>query len=500
MRLSLRFLFAILAAGTASAARAESPARDIVAPTTALAAASAAFPETLFGRRVRAYFEAFNSGDDAKMTAFLEENISPEMLRKRPPAERLRIFHEMRDVNKRFRVDRVVEGTGGAITVLAENAAGEWREFTFLPEDDAGRHFGGFRVEDAEPPSGPGTKPEEPPPAPKASDTEAAAAVDSFVSDLAARNQFSGAVLLARHGRPFFAKAYGLANREFNAACTLGTKFNIGSMNKFLTAIAVGQLAAAGKLSLGDTIRKWLPEYPNAYADRVTIAQLVAHRSGMGDIFTPRFASIPPLEIRRLEDYVPAFAEDPLKFEPGSRQQYSNAGYVVLGLIVEKASGEDYFEYVKRHVLAPAGMESTASYEVDEVVPDRAEGYTLDGPPGPDGKPEPRRAVFTHPGRGSSAGGGYSTAGDLLKLDRALREGKLLPPEWSAWVVSHDAGGMPAPGASLSGGFGFAGGSPGTNAVMIMNFDSGTTVVVLSNLDPPSAEAPAKTIRGWLPR
>jgi CubicO group peptidase (beta-lactamase class C family) len=232
----------------------------------------------------------------------------------------------------------------------------------------------------------------------------------------------------------------------------------------------------------------------------VTIAQLVTHRSGMGDIFTPRFASIPPLEIRRLEDYLPAFEKDALKFEPGSRQQYSNAGYVVLGLIVQKASGQDYFEYVKTHVLAPAGMESTASYEVDEVVPGRAEGYTLDGPPGPDGKPAPRRAVFANPGRGSSAGGGYSTAGDLLKLDRALREGKLLSPEWSAWAVSHDAGNAPAPGASLSGGFGFAGGSPGTNAVMIMNFDSGTTVVVLSNLDPPSAEAPAKTIRGWLPK
>jgi D-alanyl-D-alanine carboxypeptidase len=220
----------------------------------------------------------------------------------------------------------------------------------------------------------------------------------------------------------------------------------------------------------------------------------------MGDMFTPRFAKIPPLEIRSLEDYLPAFEKDPLQFEPGERQQYSNAGFIVLGLIVQKASGEDYFDYVKRHVLAPADMQSTASYEVDEIVPGRAEGYTLDGPPGPDGKPMPRRAVFTHPGRGSSAGGGYSTAGDLLKLDRALRDGKLLSAQWSAWAVSHDAGKAPEPGAVLSGGFGFAGGSPGTNAVMLMNFDSGTTVVVLSNLDPPSAETVARKIRGWLPK
>jgi D-alanyl-D-alanine carboxypeptidase len=472
---------------------------DIVAHSASGGAADAALTDTVLGRRVRAYFDAFNSGDDARMTAFFEQNVSREMLRKRSPAERLRTFHEMRDVNKHFRVDRVKEGADGSITVFAENAGGQWRQFTFLPEDDSDRHFGGFRVEDSEPP-GPGKKADEPPPSPKASDAEAAAATGALLSSLAEQGKFSGTVLLARHGKPFFSKAYGLANREFGAPCTPETKFNLGSMNKFLTTIAIGQLAAAGKLSLDDTIRKWLPDYANAYADRVTIAQLVTHRSGMGDMFTPRFAKIPPLEIRSLEDYLPAFEKDPLQFEPGERQQYSNAGFIVLGLIVQKASGENYFDYVKRHVLAPADMQSTASYEVDEIVPGRAEGYTLDGPPGPDGKPMPRRAVFTHPGRGSSAGGGYSTAADLLKLDRALRDGKLLSAEWSAWAVSHDAGKAPAPGAVLSGGFGFAGGSPGTNAVMLMNFDSGTTVVVLSNLDPPSAETVAQKIRGWLPK
>jgi len=478
---------------------AAAPVSDIVAHAASGGGAGAAFPDTVFGRRVRAYFDAFNSGEDARMTAFFEQNVSPEMLRKRTLAERLRTFREMREINRRFRVDRVEEGPDGSITVFAENGVGQWRRFEFLPEDDAGRHFGGFRVEDADPP-GAGNRAPEPAPAPKASDAETAAAADALLSDLAGREEFSGTVLIARHGKPFFAKAYGLANREFHAPCTLDTKFNIGSMNKFLTTIAIGQLAASGKLSLDDTIRKWLPDYANAYADRVTIGQLVTHRSGMGDMFTPRFAAIPPLEIRRLEDYLPAFEKDPLKFEPGEKQQYSNAGFVVLGLIVQKASGEDYYDYVGKHVLAPAGMRDTASFEVDEIVPGRAEGYTLDGPPGPDGKPMARRAVFTHPGRGSSAGGGYSTAADLLKLDRAIRDGKLLPPEWSAWAVAHDAGKAPEKGMVLSGGFGFAGGSPGTNAVMLMNLDRDTTVVVLSNLDPPSAETVAQKIRGWLPK
>jgi len=309
-------------------------------------------------------------------------------------------------------------------------------------------------------------------------------------------------VLLARRGKPFLAKAYGLANREFQAPCTLETKFNIGSMNKFLTTIAIGQLASSGKLSLRDTIRKWLPNYPNAYADRVTIAQLVAMQSGMGDFFGPKMQEKSPLEIRKLEDYLPFFQDDPLKFEPGTSRAYSNAGYVVLGLIVQKASTEDYYAYVRKHILEPAGMANAASYEVDEVVPNRAEGYTREGPPGPGGQPAVRRAIFTHPGRGSSAGGGYSTVGDFLKLDQAFRGGKLLPPQWMVWAVSHDDPSK-EPGAAsptdLSGGYGFAGGSPGTNAVMLMNFGSGTTVIVFSNLDPPSAESLARQIRGWLP-
>jgi CubicO group peptidase (beta-lactamase class C family)/predicted aspartyl protease len=475
---------------------------DITAHATAADKGEARFPATALGRRVRTYFDAFNSGDAARMKAFYEENFTAESLRQRPPEARLRVFAEMRGVNRSFRVDRVVEQSDGSIMVLAENARGEWREMTFADEKDAEHHLAGMRVEDAEPPAG-SAAPPPPPPEPKRSDAEAAAAAEALASRLAAEGTFSGVILLARNGRPFFEKAYGLANREFNAPCTLETKFNIGSMNKFLTTIAIGQLAASGKLSLDDTIRKWLPAYPNAYADRVTVGELVRMRSGMGDMFGPKALATPPLQVRALEDYLPWFQDDPLRFEPGTKEGYSNAGFIVLGLIVQKASGEDYYDYVRAHVLAPAGMTNTDSWAVDEVVPGRAEGYTREGPPAPGGEPVIRRAVFNNPGRGSSAGGGYSTAGDLLKLDQALRAGKLLPPEWAAWAASRlERPSPPGPGGkpALAGGYGFAGGSPGTNAVMSMNFDSGTTVIVLSNLDPPAAESVAKEIRGWVPR
>src|SRR4029077_4751025 len=130
--------------------------------------------------------------------------------------------------------------------------------------------------------------------------------------------------------------------------------------------------AAAGKLSLADTIRKHLPSYPASYADRVTIGQLVSMTSGMGDFFGPKFQATPRTKLRSLADYLPLFQDDPLRFEPGTRREYSNAGYVVLGLVVEAASGEDYYAYVREHVFAPSGMKDTAWWAIDDEVPNRA--------------------------------------------------------------------------------------------------------------------------------
>ena len=181
---------------------------------------------------------------------------------------------------------------------------------------------------------------------PKASDAEAAAATDEFLRDLASRDEFSGVVLLARNNAAFLEKAYGLADREFRVPVNIDTKFNLGSINKIFTKTAIAQLAAAGKLSLTDTISKHLPRYGAPYAGRVTIQQLLDFSSGMGDIFGAKFDATPKEKLRTLADYLPFFEGDPLKFEPGARHEYSNAGYIVLGLIIEAVSGKDYYAYV----------------------------------------------------------------------------------------------------------------------------------------------------------
>jgi len=295
------------------------------------------------------------------------------------------------------------------------------------------------------------------------------------VDSLANAQQFSGVILVARNGTPLVERAYGMADREAGRPNDLETAFNLGSINKFFTATAIRQLAAAGKLEIDSSLARAWPDYPNQdVARRVTIRQILAHRSGIqGNIF-----GAPPgktrHEVRSLRDYVELVKNQPLQFEPGSRQQYSNAGYIVLGLLIERLSGESYYDYVRRHIYEPAGMTRSGSWPVDSLPANTAFGYTRGG----EGAALSRNTDLL-PGRGSSAGGGYATAHDLLRLLNALRENKI-------------------PNAPPAGGVGVAGGAPGINAVMEGDSGGGYDVIVLANLDPPSAEKMAEAIRGAL--
>jgi CubicO group peptidase (beta-lactamase class C family) len=308
--------------------------------------------------------------------------------------------------------------------------------------------------------------------------------ITAAVDKAAAEDKFSGVVLVAKDGAPLMSRAWGMADPAKEIANRADTKFNIGSINKIFTHVAIGQLAAAGKLSLSDTISKYLPDLPVPSADKITIEQLLQHRSGLGDIFGPKFMTS-HASIRKLSDYVPLFAGAPLQFEPGSDQKYSNAGFVVLGLIIEKVSGQSYYDYIRDHITKPAGMTDTASYAVDENVPNRAIGLTKRGPDGP--LPTRQSNINTLPAKPSSAGGGYSTAADLLRFSQALLADKLLPKRWTDWVFS---GKLDGPGRRN---IGVAGGSPGVNAVL--EIAPPYTVIVLSNFDPPAAMEAGAEVR-----
>jgi len=220
------------------------------------------------------------------------------------------------------------------------------------------------------------------------------------IDSLVKLDQFSGVVLVARNGAPLFEHAYGMADRESKRPNDLETSFNLG--------------------------RAW-PDYPNPGVRNVTIRQILEHTSGIqGNVF-----AAPPgktrHDVRTLADYFELFKNEPLQFAPGTREQYSNAGYIVLGLLIERLSGENYYDYVRRHILEPAGMTRTASWPVDSLPPNTAIGYTKGGERAAEGGEGAALTRNTEllPGGGSSAGGGYSTAHDLLRLLNALRAHKI---------------------------------------------------------------------------
>jgi CubicO group peptidase (beta-lactamase class C family) len=459
-----------------------------------LSGASPGPPETPAGRRIQALLAAFDAGTPAAIEAFVSGNFAAASLQETPAAQRAQRLGGMAQETGPLEFQEVVRRTPEEVVFRARSKK-TGRSLEIGMRLDPAEPYGirGLRFEDVPDPSAPRESR-------KGSDAEAAAAADAYLEQLAVRGEFSGVVLMAKDGKPFFHKPYGFADRAYGVRNRPDTKFNLGSINKTFTQVAIAQLAEKGRLSFSDSIRKHLPDYAGAGADTITIEQLLTMRSGMGDFFGAKYDATPKSRLRTLADYVPLFVDEPLQFEPGTGRAYSNAGYVVLGLIIEKLTGESYYDYVRKNIYVPAGMLATDAYTPDAVVPNRAIGYTREDE---NEKPlkEARTNMYTLPGRGSSAGGGYSTAEDLLRFDAAMRAGKLLSPEWTAWYFT---GRVPAAGAppvapgKRSGGKGVAGGAPGINAVLEMDLDTGYTVVVLANLDPPAAEKVGRTLRQWL--
>jgi len=328
--------------------------------------------------------------------------------------------------------------------------------------------------------------------------------LDSALTELERNGWFSGAVLVAKDGKPLFARAYGMANRDRQIPNTIETRFNIGSMNKMMTAVSIMQLAQAGKISLGATVGTYLPDYPNAdVRSKVTLRQLLTHTSGLGSYWNERFERN-RLKIETTSDYLALFAEDPLEFAPGDHFEYSNDGFIVLGAIVERVSGMRYFDYVTQNILRPAGMTATDLSALKDSVASRAVGYeSPDGDDGPLQMPDvtkPAPATTPNwgnlPNRGGPAGGGYTTVWDLVRFGDALRAGKLLSQQWldSMWTARVE---MPQMGTPSSYGFGFmvrsaplgrqvghTGGSPGVSSSYDLYLDKGYGVSVLTNQDP----------------
>jgi CubicO group peptidase (beta-lactamase class C family) len=242
--------------------------------------------------------------------------------------------------------------------------------------------------------------------------------MDQVVQSYAKNGQFMGSVLVARGAEVVMSKGYGSANLEWNVANDSSTKFRLGSVTKQFTAAAILLLEERGKLKVEDLVKKHLPDAPAAW-DKITIFHLLTHSSGI-----PSFTSFPDYAASAAvpgtpEKLVARFHEKPLDFEPGEKWSYSSSGYVLLGYLIERISGESYAKFVQENIFAPLEMKDSAYDSNSAIISHRAAGYE----PGANG---PRNAGFIHMSIPFAAGALYSTTEDLLRWEQGLFGGKLL--------------------------------------------------------------------------
>lgn len=339
-------------------------------------------------------------------------------------------------------------------------------------------------------------------------EAELSARADRILGQLADMGEFSGSVLVAAGDRMLLEQAYGWANLDDSVRNAIDTRYATASIGKMFTAVAIGQLVEARKLRLADTLARVLPDYPNVErARQITIEQLLAHTAGLGDLWShPEYVRDSAYASNR--ELAWAVADGPLRFPPGRGWSYSNEGYVVLGAIVERLSGQSFEDYVRAHVWEPAGMTESAFLGADAVVPRRAVGYRprRDDPL----RIEPLEPNWPLIGRttgASGAGGAYATVTDLFRFSQALRHGRLLSAGMrdTLWagraVLPWDAStryGYGFERTSVEGrvvvGHGGGGSGSGMDNRLQLFLDGQYTVVVLGNVDPPAAANVSKAL------
>jgi CubicO group peptidase (beta-lactamase class C family) len=461
---------------------------SLVLFTSLACAAQAKLPDTFAGRKCSAWLEVFNRGDREAYRAFLEKNFPSRV-------ERLNGEMNFRGQTGGFDVKRVEESSDTKIVVLAQERGSDQMARLEMEVEAAEPHrITSLTLKAIPRPAGFSL--------PHLSEKELIVALQKKLQQDAAADRFAGAALVSKSGKPIFTQAYGLADREHNVPNTLKTRFRIGSMNKMFTAVATLQLVQAGKLGLNDPLGKYLTDYPNKdVATKVTIHHLLTHTGGTGDIFGPQFTAH-RLQLRTLQDYVKLYGSRGVEFEPGSRWEYSNYGFILLGVLIEKISGQSYYDYVSEHIYKPAGMAETGSDSEDQPVGNRSVGYTHS-----DGGNGWQPNTDTLPYRGTSAGGGYSTVEDLLHFAEALQQGKLLNAHYTELLTT---GKVDTPNGHYAYGFvdhtingtrcfGHGGGAPGMNGDLEICPNVGYVVAVLANMDPQAASKISDFITNRLP-
>ncbi len=312
--------------------------------------------------------------------------------------------------------------------------------------------------------------------------------MDQIVQSYATAKTFMGSVLVAHGGDVLFNKGYGMANLEWDIPNSPSTKFRLGSVTKQFTAACILLLEERGKLKVEDPVKKYMPDAPAAW-DKVTIFHLLTHTSGIPSFTSfPDYSQTEPFPTTP-EKLVARFRDKPLDFQPGEKWDYSNSGYVLLGYLLEKISGQSYQAFLQENILTPLEMKNTGYDSNSEIIAHRAEGYT----PSPKGTVH---AGFIHMSIPFSAGSLYSTTEDLLRWEQGLFGGKVLSAaslkKMTTPFKNDYAFGLSVRTENGHKVIDHGGGIEGFNTHLAYYPDDKITVVVLANLNGPASEIAGK--------
>ena len=447
------------------------------------AAQGPVIPDTPAGRLVREWLRAAASGDTALVLDYVRRYEAQNPADSNEVREIAGEILGFRERSGGFTVKQILQDQPEEMVLLLQTVQGRALRLRYGVEQSG--DGSGYRASTV------GLRPDEPEERPESipprlSDEDIARLLGERLDARAAGDRFSGALLVAHNGRPVFRAAYGIADRRSGARNTVDTKFTLASMGKMFTAVAIARLVEQGKVVLDSPIVRYLPDYPNAdFARHATVRHLLSHTSGLGSFWNQLYEER-RTTLTTLASHLPLFVNDPLPFAPGTRFRYSNAGFQVLGLIVERVSGQSYYDFVRDQIFVPTGMINTGYYGADGEVAGGAVGYSRDGPAG-----ELRDNLGVREIRGGAAGGGYSTVEDLRRFAEALTGGRLIRAEtlkqFTAPTDNRNGYGLGFVTETHHGhrSFGHSGGAPGMGTNLIIVPDLGYVAVVLTNYDPP---------------
>jgi CubicO group peptidase (beta-lactamase class C family) len=447
----------------------------LAAPALAQTKPGAPDPKGPAAQRLRELIAAVESGSSARIRAFVRATHAAEILGQNGDGV-VQAYARVHDRTRGLEIDSLRATPTEAAALVRAKLTGLWEQLSVRVEPEPPHRIVGeasFRI----------SRPKHPLGAAGATDAQRVREIERLAQRLAGADAFSGVVLLAKDDSILYLGAFGRADKERNIPVRPETRFALASITKPFVSVAVAQLVEQGKVSWDDPLGKFFPDFPLAQArEKVRIRHLVTHTSGLRQGFADGISD-------SMDDYVRGVAlaqDDTLLFEPGTRSEYNNTAFHFLGKIIELVSGQRFYEYIRAHILQPAGMQDTDFDELHRVSERRAVAYeklyadegvrfVAEGP-----RPEPG-VEYPAPFAGM-----HSTARDLFLFARALAKVAILRPETGALLFSSkpEAGNWGYGFDILDekrGHVGHGGSASGMSNSLDMFTKSGYTAVILSN-------------------